>query len=104
MTPSVKHTLLRKGFCDETTNCAEFHTCDSDEFLELINDLPFRGMSSIRRNQMTKIHIVSGQEYYACFPEGTGIVVSLLVDREFVFTFNLAKEETDKFLVTVSKK
>ena len=92
-------------------------------FLSILQNIPLRGMPSIRKNTMVKIRIVVGQDdsafllhsfkiFYWTFEgndplrtktEGTGIMVSLLITREFGFAFNLTKDMLEELLVVVNE-
>ena len=93
-------------------------------FLVLIQDLPLRGMVSIRKNPTMKTRIVVGQVESIYLPhclnkihwnaeghipiipktEGRRIMVSLFITREFGFTFNLTEENLKEVLVIVNQK
>ena len=92
--------------------------------LELADNLPLRVVMSIRRHKMVNTRIFVGKDESIRFThslknfcwtveghapivaktEGKGIMVSLLIGREFGFTFNLTKEEIDKVLVAANNK
>ena len=116
--------MLKNGYHDKKQDLIEFHIGDSDIFLVLIQDLPLRGMVSIRKNPTMKTRIVVGQVESIYLPhflnkmywnaeghipiipktEGMGTMVSLFITREFGFTFNLTEENLKEVLTIVSKK
>lgn len=98
---AVRKDILWKLFAKD--DIFEFHVDDLDAFSEIAKEWPSKGSTSICNNPAVNIRILFSQDKSACFPhffknfcwsfqdhiaqrnktEGMGLIVSLLISRDF---------------------
>ena len=124
----VKNELIPRAhrYTDSTSGkaCFEFHVDDHELFHLASNDLPLGGRPSVRRNPDKKIAICFGQDESTYMPhslkkffwsyndvvplrnksEGQGLMISLLISREFGIGLGLTPEREAEVLRVANER